>query len=162
MKSFLQRVFSIISLFFCTVSVASAWEFGVANNLIKFETEKENADIREGKKVPIKVRLKFIDKDIINEILQDFDLKSLDANNLIPIGDDFVTDIYENRKPNITFYEYFRINNVNYQLKLCDNGDCERDLKDKGIDVYLNDNNNDFIYNKQMNCYTDYELNNFE
>ena len=159
-KLYLKRIFSIISLSFCTMSIASAWDVDIANGLIKFETEK-NVDIRQGKRGSIKVRLKSIDGSIISAILRDFDFKSSDKNNLIFINEDFYIDIYENRRPNIVFYEYFRVNNVNYQLELYDDGNCEKDLDEKGIDVYLNDNNDDFSNNKQTNCYDNYEYNNF-
>lgn len=158
-KSYLKRMVSIISLFFCTVSVTSAWDVGIASNLIKFET-KESVDIRQGKKDPIKVRLKFIDGSIINEILEDFIFKSSDENSLIHIGDDFVIDPYENRKLNITFYKYFRVNNVNYQLELHDDGICEKTLCDAGISFYLEDNYDDFDKNKQKDCYNHYQFNN--
>ena len=155
MKSFLQRVFSIISLFFCTMSIASALNVSIADGRIIFQSVEEKCDIRNGKNKnnPIKVKLKSINESIINEILNDFQLKSWDANNLIPIGDDFVTDIYENKRPNITFYEYFRVNNVNYQVSQDDNGDFEKELNERNIDIRLDDNYNDFMKNKDENYY---------
>ena len=128
-KLCLKKFFSTMSLLFCTVSMVSAWGVEIADGRIKCQTE-EHCDIRQGKKGFIPVRLNFIFDNIIDEILNSPD-------------------------QTIVFYEYFRVNNVNYKLIWDDEGDCEKVLYNLGIVSNIVLNYYDIIDKRDSNAYNE-------
>ena len=127
-KSYLKRIFSIISLLFCTMSIASAWSVWIEGNDIKFETTCSGYDLRNARNIIIPVRIAEISNNIIREIL-------------------------DSDHHTITFYKYFRINNVNYELNWDINGDCENKLSTFGATVNLQLNYDDIINNRQNSVF---------
>ena len=110
------------------MSITSAWSVWIENNNIKFETIGWGYDLKNAKNIIIPVRM-------------------------VEISDNIIQEIRNSNHNTITFYKYFRINKVNYELNWDINGDCEEKLAQLGTIINLQLNFNDIIHNKQNSVY---------